>query len=61
MGAKFEKLGKLIDRIESLEAGLSIPMPATFHVEQFKKILPEIVDQLKSFYVESTGDNPWEC
>lgn len=60
MEDKFEKLGQLIDSIESLACGLDIPMSADFHVEQLKKILPEKVEKLKEVFVEITGENPWE-
>lgn len=55
-----EKLGQLIDSIDSLAHGLNIPMPAEFHIEQLKKILPEKVATLKEVYHEITGENPWE-
>lgn len=57
---KLEKLGQAIDRVDSLAHGLVLPMPADFHLQQLKKILPEIVKELKDGYVAVTGDNPWE-
>ena len=60
MSDPFEKLGTLIDDIESLSFGLQLNMSAEFHVEQLKKILPTKVEELKETYVEITGDNPWE-
>lgn len=55
-----EKLGQLIDSIDSLAHGLQIPMPPAFHIEQLKKLLPEKVDAFKKVYEEITGENPWE-
>ena len=60
MEDKFEKLGQLIDSIDNLSHGLNLPMPASFHVEQLKKILPDKVKELKEVYIEITGENPWE-
>lgn len=60
MENKFEKLGQLIDSIDSLANGLNIPMPSDFHVQQLKSILPERVKKLKESFVEITGENPWE-
>ncbi len=59
MEDKFEKLGQLIDSIDSLAHGLNTPMPADFHIKQLKAILPEKVKELKESFVEITGENPW--
>lgn len=60
MEDKFEKLGQLIDSIDSLAHGLNLPMSAEFHLEQLKKILPQKVEALKESFVELSGENPWE-
>jgi hypothetical protein len=54
-----EKLGQAIDRVDNMANALNIPMPAEFHIEQFKSTLPEIVAELKSAFAELTGENPW--
>jgi hypothetical protein len=56
----YEKLGILIDDIESLSFGLQLNMSAEFHVEQLKSILPDKVKQLKEVFIEITGENPWD-
>ena len=56
---KFEKLGQLIDSIDSLACGLNIPIPDSLHVNQLKVLLPQKVKELKELFVEITGDNPW--
>lgn len=55
-----ERLGAAIDRVDNMANVLNIPFPAEFHVEEFKKILPGIVMELKESYTDLTGDNPWE-
>lgn len=55
-----EALGQAIDRIENLIYALKMPLPPTMHVEQIKKALPEILEELKAGYIETTGENPWE-
>ena len=60
MEDKFEKLGQLIDSIDSLVHGLNIPMSAEFHIQQLKSILPEKVKELKESFVEIAGENPWD-
>jgi hypothetical protein len=54
-----EKLGQAIDRVDNLASALEIPMPANFHVESLKTLLPETVKELKEAYAEVTGENPW--
>lgn len=56
----YEEFGSLIDEIDSLSAGLSIPLPAEMHLEQLKKLLPEKVEKLKKIFLQITGENPWE-
>jgi hypothetical protein len=60
MDENFEKLGRLIDDLESLCCGLDIPMSADFHVEQLKEILPAKVREFKEVFENITGENPWE-
>lgn len=55
-----EKLASAIDRLENISAALNIPMPAEFHVKQFKELLPEIITEIKEGFEESTGENPWD-
>lgn len=59
MEDKFEKLGQLIDSIDSLVHGMNTPMPSDFHMKMLKKLLPEKVKQLKESFVEITGEDPW--
>ena len=56
----FEELGQLIDSFDSLASGLEIPMPADFHIERLKTILPEKVKELKELFIKITGENPWD-
>ena len=57
---KYEKLGCLIDDLESLQCGLDLPLSATMHVEQMKISLTDKVRKLKDVFVELTGENPWD-
>jgi hypothetical protein len=56
----YEEFGTVIDELENLSAGLSIPLPAEMHIEQLKKLLPEKVEKLKKIFLQITGENPWE-
>lgn len=55
-----DELGRAIDRVDNLQHALVLPMPASFHVEQIKAILPEAVAELKVAFVKVTGENPWQ-
>ena len=55
-----EVLGQAIDKLDSLAAALTLPLPADMHVQQLKRALPEIVRELKSEFAAVTGENPWE-
>ena len=41
MDENYEKLGTLIDDLESLCFGLELKMSADFHLDQLKEILPK--------------------
>ncbi len=59
MTEQYEKLGQLIDSIENLSCALNLSLPAEFHVNQLKKLLPEKVASLKEIFIKITGENPW--
>jgi hypothetical protein len=52
-------LGEEADRLDSLVAGLELPLPPQFHLEQLKEILPDISKQIKLFVIQEAGENPW--
>lgn len=55
-----DQLGTAIDDVESLLAGLDIPMSAEFHIKQLKAILPDKIKELKLGFIGVTGENPWQ-
>ncbi len=55
-----EKLGQAIDRLENMATALTMPLPPQMHVDQFRSTLPEIIAELKTGFIEATGENPWE-
>lgn len=60
MNDAMEELGQAIDRLSNLDGALQLPMPAQFHVDQLKKLIPECVKDLRAAFVKVTGENPWE-
>lgn len=54
-----DDLGTLADDLENARAAMNLPMPAAFHVEQLKVILPQCAERLRKAYIAVTGDNPW--
>ncbi|MEM7756562.1 MAG: hypothetical protein AAF298_00320 [Cyanobacteria bacterium P01_A01_bin.40] len=55
-----DEIGQQIDRLDNLVAALNIPISADQHVQQIKNILPEIIKELKTQYVEVFDENPWD-
>ena len=55
-----ENLGQAIDRLENVMYTIQLPLKPEMHLEQLRKLIPEIVKELKSWFVETTGENPWE-
>jgi hypothetical protein len=55
-----DRAGELIDRLDNLAHALQLPVPATTHVEQLRKALPDVVRKAKDLYAEITGYDPWE-
>jgi hypothetical protein len=60
MNDNLEKIGQTVDDLESLIAGLNLPMPPEFHIEQLKTILPEKVKAIKEAIIAESGENQWE-
>lgn len=54
-----ERLGQLIDDLDSLAHSLQMPLPAEMHVDVLRSSLPEKVRLLKAAFVAVTGENPW--
>lgn len=59
MTDELDQLGRQADRLDNLVAGLVIPMPPQFHLDQLKEILPEISGEIKRFVILQAGENPW--
>ena len=59
MTPELNALGEQADRLESLVAGMAMPLPAEFHLGQLREILPDIAEAIKLFVVQASGENPW--
>jgi hypothetical protein len=55
-----ETVGQLIDRLDNLKAGFEIPLPPSMHIEQGSIVLDEVSKELKLWFLEVTGENPWD-
>ena len=60
MADAMEELGKAIDRLDNFAHGLVLPLPDALHVKVLRDALPEVVKELKAWFVAVTGENPWE-
>lgn len=55
-----DELGQDIDTLDNLAHALFLGMPADFHVERLKQILPKLVAEMKRHFAEAFNENPWE-
>lgn len=55
-----EAIGQAADRIDSLVAGLEMKLPPQMHIDQLKKILPEISKQIKDAIEDELGEKIWD-
>lgn len=55
-----EEIGELADKADNHVAASKLPMPAAIHVGCLVGGLEEIRDKLREYYVQQTGENPWE-
>lgn len=58
--AQMEVLGQLADKMEDYIAGTVLPMAPAFHIEAMKGCLRDAAKDLRTFYVEIVGEDPWE-
>ena len=56
---QLSELGDIADEIDNLCGAMELPMPATFHIDQLKKLLPKESERIKALYVAISGNNPW--
>lgn len=57
---RYERIGLLADRVSNLLGAMKLPMPPQMHLDQLRKSLPELRDELRQLYADATGENPWE-
>lgn len=60
MEEQLEKLAALIDRLDSLQYSITMPVDNKIHVESMRSLLPGIVEEMKESYTGISGENPWE-
>mgnify|MGYP001617274670 CR=1 FL=1 len=60
MTEELEKLGILIDRLDSLTYSINMPLPIAIHIDGIRGSLPEIVEELKAVFKDledNAGNN----
>ncbi|MEF3066343.1 hypothetical protein [Pandoraea apista] len=55
----FESIGEIADRVDNLIAAEGIPMPEAIAKQARTQALTGVRDELRSLYIELTGDDPW--
>jgi hypothetical protein len=56
---QLEELGQLADELDNMCGAMELPMPAAFHIEQLKVLLPKVSTKIKALVVAIGGDDPW--
>ena len=54
-----EEIGRIADSIDNIVAGLDLPLPADFHLQQIKPLLVLWSQNIKLVYESESGENPW--
>lgn len=60
MNDNLNSIAEQVDRIDNLIAGLEMRIPAQMHIDQYKQILPDISQILKSAIIAETGEDVWD-
>jgi hypothetical protein len=56
-----EKLALLVDRLDAAAAMLTNPhLPAEMHVAALRRVLPDLVAEMKDAVAQISDENPWE-
>jgi hypothetical protein len=59
MSARAQQIASVEKRIDNLIGAMQLPLPAQYHLDQLKLVLPELRDTLRLIYIAETGDDPW--
>ncbi len=54
-----EKLGGVIDSMDSYVAATTLPMKAEFHLDMMKNGMKNLSEELKKIYQTISGDEVW--
>lgn len=58
--ADIETIGRLADDADNALAMSQMKLPERLHIEGMQGTLQKIRDELRAYYIEATGENPWE-
>jgi hypothetical protein len=53
-------IAELADKCDNILAATKIPMPQGFHLDRVRSFLLEASNELKRFYAEHSGEDPWQ-
>jgi len=59
MNPGLDQIAGTIERLDNLTYSIQLPLTDRMHVEQLRKALPEIVDELKKGYFAAGGEDYW--
>lgn len=55
-----KRIAIIIEKLESANSILNLPMSADLHLTAIRGLLPEIKEELKEAYLDLGGENFWE-
>lgn len=55
-----ELLARAIERLDNVLGAMHLNLHPEMHLERLRSIIPEIAADLKKYYAEVVGENPWE-
>lgn len=55
-----ELLARAIERLDNVLGAMQLRLHPEMHLERLRSIIPEIAADLKKYYAEVVGENPWE-
>ena len=59
-GRQLSTIGELADKADNYLGVAALPMPDSVKVDGLNQGLTELSEELKSLYIELSGENPWQ-
>jgi hypothetical protein len=54
-----ERMGQLIDKLDSIGMSMQMPVPAEIHLKALRESVPEIRNEIRAIYDQLGGEDVW--